>query len=417
MWQSEGAAVRGGAAAGRNLPGVRAVRAVAVAAAVTVGVVAVGAAGPAWAAPAVAPQPRPTATPTPEPPLPGQGADGQTVGGPRLASRGLVLAPGAPKPPKDLTAHGWLVADLDTGEVLGARDAHGRYPPASTLKMLTALTLLPKIKDRRVLLTATGSDVNVDGTRVGLVVNGRYTLDVLFQAMLMASANDAANALARAAGGTARTLTEMDEVAHRLQAFDTHAATPSGLDGPGQLTSAYDLALIARAALARSDFRKYTAQLRGWIPAQKPKYKRFEFANGNRLLYEYQGAIGGKNGFTDAARHTFVGAAKRGTRRLVVTLMFGEQTPVRMSVQAARLLDWGFAQRSAVPVGALVDPVDPAAMPTPTSSPVPELRPASAGPSDSGGDGPPLLPVAAALGAGLLVLATGYAVTTRRRRT
>ena len=126
----------------------------------------------------------------------------QAVGGPRLAGRGLVLPPGAPKLPKDLTAHGWLLADLDTGEVLAARDAHGRYPPASTLKMLTALTLLPKLKDRRVLLTATESDVDVDGTRVGLVAKGRYTVDVLFQAMLMASGNDAANALARAAGGS-----------------------------------------------------------------------------------------------------------------------------------------------------------------------------------------------------------------------
>jgi D-alanyl-D-alanine carboxypeptidase (penicillin-binding protein 5/6) len=338
------------------------------------------------------------------------------VGGPRLASRALVLPPGAPALPKDLTAQGWLVADLDTGEVLAARDAHGRYPPASTLKVLTALTLLPMLKDRRVLIAATDSDVTVDGTRVGLVAKGRYSLDVLFQAMLMASGNDAANALARAAGGAQRTVAEMDAVAHRLQAFDTHAATPSGLDGPGQLTSAYDLALIARAALARADFRKYAAQRRGWIPAQKPKYKRFEFANGNRLLYEYPGAIAGKNGFTDAARHTFVGAARHGQRRLVVTLMFGEQTPVRMSVQAARLLDWGFAFGATVPpVGTLVDPADPDASPTPTPtvSATPGLRPAAAAPP-APDDGPPLLPVAGALGVALVLAGAGYILTRPR---
>jgi len=328
-----------------------------------------------------------------------------------------VLPPGAPTLPRDLTAHGWLLADLDTGNVLAARDAHGRYPPASTLKILTALTLLPRFADRRIKIIATDSDVNVDGTRVGLVANGRYTVDVLFQAMLMASGNDAANALARAAGGARRTVAEMDVVASRLQAFDTHAATPSGLDGPGQLTSAYDLALIARAALARSDIRKYTAQRRGWIPAQKPKYRRFEFANGNRLLYEYPGAIGGKNGFTDAARHTLVGAARRGQRRLVVTLMFGEQQPVRMTAQAARLLDWGFALHPSAPsVGRLVDPVDPDATPapTPTPSPAPALRPAAGAPASDGG-APPLLPVAGAVGVALLLAGGGYAAARRRR--
>jgi D-alanyl-D-alanine carboxypeptidase (penicillin-binding protein 5/6) len=390
------------------------VRAVAVIGVALVGVLALGGAGPALAAPA----PKPTATPTPEPPLPGQGAGGEAVGGPRLASRGLVLPPGAPKLPKDLTAHGWVLADLDTGEVLAARDAHGRYPPASTLKMLTALTLLPKIKDRRVLLTATDSDVKVDGTRVGLVAKGRYSLDLLFQAMLMVSGNDAANALARAAGGARRTVADMDAEAHRLQAFDTHAATPSGLDGPGQLTSAYDLALIARAALARPDFAKYTAQRRGWIPAQKPKYKRFEFANGNKLLYEYPGAIGGKNGFTDAARHTFVGAARHGGRRLVVTLMFGEQQPVRMTVQAARLLDWGFALRPTLPaVGMLVGPLDPGASPSPTPTPSRGPAPQAAAAQPAGSDdSPPLLPIAGAIGVALVLAGAGFAVTRRRHR-
>lgn len=380
---------------------------------VLAGAVSLGGSGPVWAS-APAPAPKPTATPTPEPPLPGQGVDGQAVGGPRLASRGLVLPPGAPKLPKDLTARGWVLADLDTGEVLAARDPHGRYPPASTLKVLTALTLLPKLSDRQVKVTCVDADVRVDGTRVGLVANGRYTLDVLFQAMLMASGNDAANTLARAAGGVPRTLADMAAEARRLQAFDTHAATPSGLDGPGQLTSAYDLALIERAALARSDFRKYSAQRRGWIPAQKPRYPRFEFANGNKLLYEYPGAIGGKNGFTDAARHTFAGAAQRGGRRLVVTFLFGEHQPVRLTAQAARLLDWGFALPRTLPsVGTLVDPIDPSGTPSPTPSTGPGLQAAAAPPVGSD-DSPPVLPIAGAIGVALVLAGAGIVVARRR---
>lgn len=375
--------------------------------------------GASGTAPAgAAPAPPPKATPTPEPPLPGQGPDGEPVGGPLLGRRGVVVPVGAPDLPKDISARAWVIADLDSGEVLAARDAHGRFPPASTLKVLTALTLLPRLADRRKVVACVGADVDVDGTRVGLVPKGRYTVDVLFQSMLMASANDAANALARVAGGVPDTLAAMDAEARRLQAFDTHAATPSGLDGPGQLTSPYDLALIERAALARADFRRYTAQLRGRIPAQKPKYPAVEFANGNKLLYEYPGAFGGKNGFTDAARHTFIGAARHGTRRLVVTLMFGAQQPVRLSQQAARLLDWGFSLRpSLTPIGTLVSPVDPAAA-TPTGAPSPaaQVQPSGAAAADgSGGAGmPPMLPLLGGLGAVVLLAGVGVAVARRR---
>ncbi len=388
-----------------------------------VGVLVVAGAGPtarAWAAPAPAPAPRPTATPTPEPPLPGQGPGGTAVGGERLGGRGLVLPAGAPALPKDLTAHGWLLADLDSGDVLAARDAHGRYPPASTLKTLTALTLLPRLADRRRVVVCTDADVAVDGTRVGLVAKGRYTVDVLFQSMLMVSGNDAANALARAAGGVPRTVAAMNAEARRLRAADTRVATPSGLDGPGQLTSAYDLALIARAALARADFRRYVAQLRGRIPAQRPKYAAFEIANGNRLLYSFPGAFGVKNGFTDAARHTFIGAAQRKGRRLAVTFLYGEQRPVRMSVQAAHLLEWGFALPRRLPaVGTLVPPIDPdaptataAPSTSPTATASPDGRARSSGPDDR----PPMLPIAGGLGAVVVIAGAGTVLARRRPR-
>jgi D-alanyl-D-alanine carboxypeptidase (penicillin-binding protein 5/6) len=212
----------------------------------------------------------------------------------------------------------------------------------------------------------------------------------------------------------------MNAEAQRLQAYDTRVVTPSGLDGPGQLSSAYDLALIARAALARADFRRYTAQQRGRIPAQPPRYRAFEFANNNRLLYDYRGAFSGKTGFTDAARHTFIGAAKRGNRRLVVTMMYGEHRPTRLSEQAGRLLDWGFAlSRTAPPVGELVDPVDPDARPTPapgspSPSPPPPVR--AGGPAPDAGGGPPVALVAGGI-AGVVVLGwAGVALARRRAR-
>jgi len=376
--------------------------------------VAVGATAPALAS---APAATPVPTPTPEPPLPGQGPGGQVVGGARLGTGGLALPPKAKPLPKDISARGWVIADLDTGDVLAARNPHGRYPPASTLKWLTALTLLPKL-DKHKRVVCSYADVDVDGTRVGLVQNGRYSVDLLFQAMLMASGNDAANTLARVAGSVPSTVAAMNATARSIQAYDTHAATPSGLDGPHQLTSAYDLALIGRADLARADFRKYTAQKLGTIPAQGTKYHSFQFANDDKLLYNYPGAFGGKNGFTDAAHHSFIGAAKHGDRRLIVTMMYGEHKPDNISAQAGRLLDWGFAlPRTAAPVGSLVAAAGTAGTPSASAPASASGSPAAAAAHrDAAGSGNPTSAIALLLAAALAVLLGALAVRVVRRR-
>ena len=392
----------------------RSVRTAAAVAAVLCCLVAVGATAPALAS---APAATPVPTPTPEPPLPGQGPGGQVVGGPRLGTVGFALPAKAKPLPKGISARGWVIADLDTGDVLAARNPHGRYPPASTLKWLTALTLLPKLdKHKRVICSY--ADVDVDGTRVGLVQNGRYSVDLLFQAMLMASGNDAANTLARVAGSVPSTVAAMNATARSIQAYDTHAATPSGLDGPHQLTSAYDLALIGRADLARADFRKYTAQKLGTIPAQGTKYHAFQFANDNKLLYNYPGAFGGKNGFTDAAHHSFIGAAKHGDRRLIVTMMYGEHKPDNISAQAGRLLDWGFAlPRTAAPVGSLVAAAGTAGTPSASAPASASGSPAAAAAHrDAAGSGNPTSAIALLLAAALAVLLGALAVRVVRRR-
>ena len=392
----------------------RSVRTAAAVAVVLCCLVAVGATAPALAS---APAATPVPTPTPEPPLPGQGPGGQVVGGPRLGTVGFALPAKAKPLPKGISARGWVVADLDTGDLLAARNPHGRYPPASTLKWLTALTLLPKL-DKHKRVVCSYADVDVDGTRVGLVQNGRYSVDLLFQAMLMASGNDAANTLARVAGSVPSTVAAMNATARSIQAYDTHAATPSGLDGPHQLTSAYDLALIGRADLARADFRKYTAQKLGTIPAQGTKYHSFQFANDNKLLYDYPGAFGGKNGFTDAAHHSFIGAAKHGDRRLIVTMMYGEHKPDNISAQAGRLLDWGFAlPRTAAPVGSLVAAAGTAGTPSASAPASASGSPAAAAAHrDAAGSGNPTSAIALLLAAALAVLRAGLAARMLRRR-
>jgi D-alanyl-D-alanine carboxypeptidase (penicillin-binding protein 5/6) len=302
------------------------------------------------AKPPVAPVPPPTRAP-----------DAPVVGGDRLASTGLVVPDGARRLPTTLTAQAWVVADLDSGDILGACAPHAYHPPASTQKLLTILVALGKLDPKQVI-TVTPGDLAFEpgSSAVGLVKGGKYTVETVILGLLLASGNDAANVVARLAGGgkgVPGTIEAMNAEARRLGALDTTAVTPSGLDGPRQYTSAYDLALIARADFANPDFRRYTATERTVIPAQPPKFKAFQIQNDNRLLTQYDGAIGGKTGFTDLARHTYVGAAERNGRRLVVTMLRGEPRPQRLWQQGAALLDWGFAlPKDAKPVGRLVKP-------------------------------------------------------------
>lgn len=278
------------------------------------------------------------------------------VGGPLLAGTGVVVnaGPGVPPLPAHLLADGWLVADLDTGAVLAARDPHGLFPPASTEKVLTALTLIPRLSPEQTYV-ASAADVDVDGSRVGLVAGQPYTVRQLFTSMLVVSGNDSANALASANGGAALTLAEMQARARSLQADDTVVGTVSGLDAPGQHTSPYDLALIARAALALPDFRRYVATERSFMP--KPGGGEFEIDSHNPLLGRFAGTFGVKNGYTTHDLATYIGAARRGGHTLLVTLMHAY--PV-FGPTARALLRWGFAADGLVtPVGQLVGPLAP----------------------------------------------------------
>ena len=283
----------------------------------------------------------------------------EVVGGRDLAGKGVVVEPGAPALP-EIAAASWLVGDLDTGAVLAAKDAHGQYAPASTLKALTALTLIPELPADRVV-QASFDDVNVEGSKVGVNEGVPYPVSELFEALMMVSGNDAANVLASAAGGQARTAELMNAKAEALGALDTRAVNPHGLDAPGQVSSAYDLALIARAGLDDPDFARYVSTEQASIAA--PGGARIATANKNKLLYRYPGALGVKNGYTNAARASFIGAAERGGKRLVVTLMKADP---RVFDEAVELLDWGFSASAATPVGELVQPV-PAAPPTPAA--------------------------------------------------
>jgi D-alanyl-D-alanine carboxypeptidase (penicillin-binding protein 5/6) len=303
----------------------------------------------------------------------------EPVGGAQLASSGVIVntAAGVPALPK-IDAGSYMISDADTGEVLAAKDPHGHYLPASAIKTLTAISLMPKM-DRKTLIQPTQKTCDVEGTRVGMTPKMKYPVEDLFEAMLMMSANDAALALAEAGGGLTHTLAGMNAEAKRLQAHDTLAGSPNGLDVDlglnvkTQHTSAYDLSLIMKQGLTLPDFRKYVGTVNATFPAEPPKLSKKDQKAGkkpkktasmsiyshDRLLptepYAYRGMIGGKNGYTVAAGQTFVGAARRNGHTIIISLMRG----VVLWQNAVKLLDWGFAADGKVkPIGTLVDPVD-----------------------------------------------------------
>ncbi|OJY42219.1 serine hydrolase [Pseudonocardia sp. 73-21] len=326
------------------------------------------------------------------------------VGGTAMGACGDV----GPAAPPTVTVASYVVADLDTGAVLAARAPHERQRPASTLKILTSLVVLRKLDPDRVV-DGTATDLRIDGSKVGVGPGGHYTVRQLLQGLLLNSGNDAAEALARAMGGDAATVTAMADAAKGLGALDTRPATPSGLDGPGMATSAYDLALVFRAAMREPLFASTIATRQVPFPGYGD-HPGFVVSNTDQFLPNYPGAIAGKSGFTDGARHTLVVAAQRGGHRLLAVLVRGEQRPVPMWKQAAALLDQAFAlPAGTAPVGTLVDGPPPATT-------VPAAAPAAAATPPSTAGGTDWLGPVGGGAAGVVVVGLGALVVVARRR-
>ena len=278
------------------------------------------------------------------------------MGGDALSGCGIITAPGTPPVPEEVSAEACLVADLDTGDVIAARDPHGRHRPASVIKVATAAQALRDLPLHKVV-PGTADDAAQEGTKVGVGEGGFYSINDLLHGLLMYSGNDAAHALAMQMGGMQTTLNKLNVLAGQLGARDTRIATPSGLDGPGMSTSVYDLGLFYRYAWKNPVFANIVATRDFTFPGRDGS--SYPIENDNKLLANYPGALGGKTGFTDDAGQTYVGAAERDGRRLIAVLLRGTRQPIAPWEQAVRLLDYGFATAPGTKVGTLIEP-DPA---------------------------------------------------------
>ncbi|MFI1725296.1 D-alanyl-D-alanine carboxypeptidase family protein [Streptomyces sp. NPDC020489] len=267
---------------------------------------------------------------------------------------------GAPRPP-DVSALSWIVADARSGEVLAAHDAHRKLPPASTLKTLFALAVLPVLPagvHHRVGPDEL-ADVGAGSSLVGVREGQTYRVSDLWHGVFLNSGNDAVHVLARLSGGWRAAAARMQAKARALGALDTHVHSPDGYDTPGQVSSAYDLAVFGRAGLRNPDFARYCGTVEARFPGRGGG--SYPIQNTNRLLTgadgvkPYDGLIGVKNGYTSHAGNTLVAAARRDGRTLLVTVMNPRSGGGFAVYEEAReLLDWGFGAAGRVdPVGSL----------------------------------------------------------------
>ncbi|QPK83630.1 D-alanyl-D-alanine carboxypeptidase [Corynebacterium qintianiae] len=235
-----------------------------------------------------------------------------------------------------ILASAWLVADVDSGEVVAMKDPHGRYRPASVIKVLLALVAIDELPlDRRVVVSA--ESANMEGSSAGIGAGGEYTVNDLLHGMLMASGNDTAHALAQELGGDAAALRKVNALAQTLGMHDTRVVTYSGLDGPGMSTSAWDMGLAYRAAFENETFARIVDTQSYPFPGFDD-LPGFELWNDNNLYLNDPDGIGGKTGFTDDANHTFVGAVNHGGRRLVAVILDTTVERGRAWEQAQQLL-------------------------------------------------------------------------------
>ncbi len=239
-------------------------------------------------------------------------------------------------------AESTILVDAASGKVLEADNATYPWYPASLSKLMTLYVTLSAIRDHRItfdtLFTVSRNAAMQAPTKMGFPAGTQVTVDNAIKMMMVKSANDMAMLLAEGIGGSVDGFAqEMTETAHRLGMSESHFVNPNGLPADGQITSARDLAILARALIR--EFPQYSFY---WhIPAIQ--YGRRVVRNYNPLLGRYPGTDGMKTGFICAAGFNLVATATRDNKQLIAVVL-GAPSGAARAVKAAELLESGFRQ-------------------------------------------------------------------------
>jgi D-alanyl-D-alanine carboxypeptidase len=239
-------------------------------------------------------------------------------------------------------AEALILIDADSGKVLRAENATYPWYPASTTKLMTLYVTLSAIRDQRItfdtLFTVSQNAALQAPTKMGIPVGTQVTVDNALKMMMVKSANDMAMLLAEGIGGSVDGFAqEMTDTAHKLGMTESSFVNPNGLPADGQIVSARDLAMLARALIR--DFPEYSSY---WhIPAIK--FGRRVTRNYNPLLGRYAGADGMKTGFICASGFNLVATAQRDNKRLIAVVL-GAPSGAARAMKAAQMLESGFHQ-------------------------------------------------------------------------
>jgi len=233
--------------------------------------------------------------------------------------------------PPAVSAESAILMDAASGRVLYAKDVHTRRLIASTTKLMTALVAVESTPDLKKTVKVK-PEYQAEGSSMYLKVGEELTLEELLYGLMLASGNDAALAVAGLCAGDVETFVGwMNELAGELGMKDTHFANPNGLDDEEHYSTAYDMALLAQAVLKNETLMKIVSTKSITVAGRS-------FTNHNKLLWRYEGCMGMKTGYTDAAGRTLVSCAKRGGQTLIcVTLKDRDDWD-----DHAKLFDYGF---------------------------------------------------------------------------
>lgn len=234
--------------------------------------------------------------------------------------------------------------DAASGRILYQKDADLRLPPASTTKIMTAILTLESGHQLGESLTVSKDATRMPPTKLYLRPGQTMTIEELLYGIMLASANDASIVLAEGLGGSVEHFTElMTKKAHELGATNSNFTNPHGLTAVDHYSTARDLAILFRYAMRNALFReivqtKFSSVSSTAVVRKKLVPRRISVRNHNRLLWDFDGAIGGKTGYTMAAQKCFVGAVQRNGVTLIVSILGARD----QWGDAKRLLEYGF---------------------------------------------------------------------------
>jgi len=254
----------------------------------------------------------------------------------------------------DLTSKAYLLMDYNSGEIILAHNEHEKLPPASITKIMTLLIAMEQLEsgkiklDDKVIVSESAS--RVEGTSVFLDAGEVQTVENLIKAISIRSANDASIALAVHIAGSEEAFVKlMNEKAKALGMENTNFVNSTGLPADNHYSTAYDIGIMSRELIKHEKIMPYLTTYMEDLEVGKIKRSVQTMVNTNKLIRSYEGCNGIKTGYTSEARHCLSASAKRGDLQLIAVVLGAETSQIRFS-EAAKLLDFGFANYESVTI-------------------------------------------------------------------